>query len=217
MNDWWKMGLAGVTGAGLLAATGGAALPGILGGTGAAGAAGAAGAGATGAGAGAAGVGMLGAGATGGAMAGAGAAAAPGAMSFVTPAITQGGMLAGGSAGGLGAGGMSGTLAGTSLEYGTPAMLAQAEAAAAAAPAPGLLAQAGGYAQTGMKAANTFGSVNRAMGGGQPPMQAPAARPVFQGEQPQISSSMGGMGGGQPAPDQNAVLAAIARRRQRSF
>lgn len=141
-------------------------------------------------------------------------AAAPGAMTFVTPSVTSGGMLGGGSAG---TGGLSGSLAGTTAEYGTPAMLAESSAAAAAVPPPSMLAQAGGYAKTGMKAASTYGTVNRAMGGGQPPMQAPAGRPVFQGEQPQISSSMGGMGGGQPAPDQNAVLAAIARRRQRSF
>jgi hypothetical protein len=140
-------------------------------------------------------------------------AAAPGAMAFVTPSVTSGGML-GGSAG---TGGLSGSLAGTTAEYGTPAMLADSSAAAAAAPPPSMLAQAGGYAKDGMKAASTFSAVNRAMGGGQPPMQAPAGRPVFQGEAPQISSSMGGMGGGQQAPDQNAVLAAIARRRQRGF
>jgi hypothetical protein len=137
-------------------------------------------------------------------------------MTFVTPSVTQGGMLAGaeaGAAGTGGTGGLSGSLAGTSMDYGTPAMLAEANGAAAAAPQPGMFSQAGGYAKNGMKAASNYNTVNRAMGGGQPQHQAPAGRPVFQGEQAPIASSMGG----QPPPNQNAVLAAIARRRQRGF
>jgi len=208
MNDWWKMGLAGVAGAGLLAATGGTALPGILAGDGAAAAgAGAAGAGAAGAGAAAGGAGTTGgilagesAGATGlGMLAPEGAAAAaPGAMAFTTPPVAGGPL--------------SGVLSGTTFDYGTPAMLADANAAAAT-PQPGLLSQVGGYAKTGMKAASAFGSVNKAMGGGQAPQQAPAPRPIFTGEAPQIAGAMG-------APAQtnnNAVLAAIARRRQRGY
>ena len=117
-------------------------------------------------------------------------------MMFTTPSVTGGPL--------------SGVLSGTTLDYGTTAGLAEANTAAAGQ--PGMLAQAGSALKTGMKAANTYGTVNKAMGGGQAPMQAPAGRPVFQGEAPQISSSMGA-----PAPDQNAVLAAIARRRQRGY
>ena len=212
MNDWWKVGLAGAAGAGLMALTGGAAAPGLaglLGGGGAAGAAGAGAAGAAGAaGMGSAGAGMAGAGLLGAETAGAAgtglgmlapegaAAVAPGATAFVTPPVTGGAPL-------------SGMLSGTALDYGTQAMLAESSAGAAAAQ-PGLMAQAGGYAKSGMKAASTYGAVNNAMGGNQPQAQAPMGRPVFQGEAPQISTGMA-----QPARDQNAVLAAIARRRQR--
>jgi len=62
------------------------------------------------------------------------------------------------------------------------------------------------------KAASTYSSVNRAMGGGQPQRQAPAGRPIFTGEAPQIAGGMGA-----PARGNNAVLAAIARRRQRGY
>ncbi len=220
MNDWWKLGLAGVAGAGLLAATGGAALPGLLGANGAAagagaGAAGAAGAGAaTGAAASAAGTAattgsVLGGEALTGSVlfpegvgalgAEAGASAAPGVMAFTTPPVAGGAPL-------------SGSLAGTAFDYGAPGMLADANAAAAAAAPPGLLAKAGGFAKTGMKAAGAYGSVNRAMGGEQAPQQAPMPRPIFQGEAPSIAGGMGA-----PARNNNAVLAAIARRRQRGY
>lgn len=106
---------------------------------------------------------------------------------------------------------MSGSLAGTSFDYGSPAMLAEADAAAAAVPEPGMLAQAGGYAKNGMKAATAYSNVSRAMGAGQQ-QQAPAPRPVFQGEQPSIASGMSA-----PTQNNNAVLAAIARRRARGF
>lgn len=92
---------------------------------------------------------------------------------------------------------------------------------AVAASQPGYAAN--GASLEGLKGGSTLGSAakgmsnyntaNRAMGGGQPQHQAPAPRPVFQGEQAPIASSTGG----QPAPNQNAVLAAIARRRQRGF
>lgn len=222
------MGLAGAAGAGLLAATGGAAaggLGGLFGSTGAAAGAGGTaaatgGAGATAgilgaeaAGAGGASIGMLGADAATGSLLypgtasaasasgfGAGAAAPTAqSMMFTTPSVTGGPL--------------SGALSGTTLDYGTTAGLAEANTAAAGQ--PGMLAQAGSALKTGMKAANTYGTVNKAMGGDQAPMQAPAGRPVFQGEAPQISSSLGDMGG--PAPNQNAVLAAIARRRQRGY
>jgi len=221
MNDWWKMALGGAAGAGLLAMTGGAAAPGLAGLLGTGGAAAGAGAGTAAGTAGATTAGLLGTGAeaataggmlaaegTGAAATGAGsglfgasgAAGAPGIMSFTTPSVT----------GATGFGELSGSLAGTDLAYGSPAALADAGAAAAAVPEPGMLAQAGGYAKTGVKAMGAYNAVNNAAGGNQPQM-APPPRPVFGGEAPQIAPQ------GQAAPNQNAVLAAIARRRQRGY
>jgi len=61
------------------------------------------------------------------------------------------------------------------------------------------------------KAASSYSTVSNAAGGNQPQRQAPAPRPVYQGEQAPIAPQ------GRSAPNQNAVLAAIARRRQRGF
>lgn len=226
MDDWLKWGLGGAAGLGLLALSGGTAAAGLgsllgSGGTAAAGTAGAAagtgaaaGAGATAAGAVGAGAeaatvgGMLAPEATAGAGmfgAGSGAATAPASMMFTTPPVT----------GAAGFGELSGTLAGTDLAYGSTGAIADASAAAAAAPPPSMLAQLGGYAKTGAtmagKGAAAFGAVNQAMGGGQPTRGAPAARPVFQGPAPQIAPQA------PAAQNNNAVLAAIARRRQRGF
>jgi hypothetical protein len=63
------------------------------------------------------------------------------------------------------------------------------------------------------KGVSAYGAVNNAMGGNRPPPMAPAGGPMFQGQ----SAPIAPQGGGQPAPNQNAVLAAIARRRQRGF
>jgi hypothetical protein len=186
MNDWWKLALGGAAGAGLLAATGGLAAPGLFGAGGsAAGAAGTAGA-AAGAGAAEAGT----AAATGGLLAGdaaaAGGAGAAGAgagtMAFVTPPVM-------GAAAPL-----DGVLAGTSFGYGSPAALADA---GATVEAPGLLAQAQGYAGQAGKAASAYGTVSHAMGGGQPQQQAPQGRPVFQGDAAPIApQGMGAPPGG---------------------
>jgi len=54
--------------------------------------------------------------------------------------------------------------------------------------------------------------MSQAMGGGQQQRAPAPSQPLFQGEQPSIA---GGMGAG--APNNNAVLAAIARRRQRGI
>lgn len=56
------------------------------------------------------------------------------------------------------------------------------------APAPGLLAQAKGYAGQAGKAASAYTTVNNAMGGNQPQRQAPQGRPIFQGEAPSIAA-----------------------------
>lgn len=177
MNKWWKMGLLGAAALGATALTGGAAAPmlsGLLGGEGAA-AAGAAGAAESGA---------LGVGAAG--------AAAPGAMAFTTPSIM-----------GAASPGLSGMLAGTTAEYGTPAMLAEASANAAAAPTPGMLAQMGGYAKDAGKALSTYNSVSGAMGGGQGAAPLPPqGQPVFQGAATPITPQgpSGPMMGAQDTP-----------------
>lgn len=182
MNNWWKLALGGAAGAGLLAATGGLAAPALLGADGAA-AAGAAGAGAADAGAAAAGGGLLaGDAAAGGAAAGAGAAGTAGAgagtMAFVTPPVTEGSISAAGILGEAPV--TEGMLPGAYSDV-------AGEQYAMAHPAPGLLAQAQGYAGQAGKAASTYGAVTRAMGGGQPQQQAPHGQPIFQGAAPQIA------------------------------
>jgi hypothetical protein len=107
----------------------------------------------------------------------AGSAAAPGVGMFVTPPV---------AAPWAAAAPLDGVLGGTSMAYGSPAALA--ESTAAAGEAPGMLAQAGGYAKDASKAASAYSSVSGAMGGGQPQQRAPQGRPVFQGEAPQIAA-----------------------------
>lgn len=123
-------------------------------------------------GAGALGAGALGAGALGAGGSAAGLLATPaatGAMAYVTPSLAPS---------------LSGVLSGTAMEYGTPAMLAEAGAAASAAPAPGLLAQAGGYLKDAGKAASAYDAVSGGMGGQQQGMPPPAPRAVFEGQPP---------------------------------
>ncbi len=157
--------------------------------------------------------------------------AAPGAMTFVTPAVTEGmlggaGAGAGGAAGGGLLGGESATAGMSSLDAIAASQpgytAAQGEAAmnAVAASQPGYVAD--GSALANLKTGSTYGSaargaanysrMNQAMGGGQQQRPAPQGQPLFQGEQPSIAGGMGA-----PAQNNNAVLAAIARRRQRGF
>jgi hypothetical protein len=197
MNKWWKAGLLGAGGLGLMALTGGTAAPllGALGGEGVAAGAGAAGAAEAGAlGAGSAGAGMLG-----------GDAAATGALAYTTPSVIPSAL---GSS-------LAGSLAGTSAEYGTPAMLAEASSNAAAAPAPSMLSQMGGYAGQAGKAASTYSAVNGAMGGNAPPQQAPMARPVFQGAQAPITPQgpAGPMMGAQDTPFMRLLMDQRMRQR----
>lgn len=223
MNDWWKMALGGAAGAGLLAATGGTAGLGLFG-TGAAEAAAPAAAAGTAGGtlAGELGTGAIstGAGSTFGGMNAANAlgatlapeggmlAAPTGAGMFVTPPVM-------GAAGPL-----DGALAGTSAGYGSPAALAQA-GAMNTAPAPGLLAQAQGYADQAGKAASAYGTVSHAMGGQPPPQQAPQGRPIFQGDAAPIApqgmgAPQGGMQQGmlaQPDGTAGGMLRNIAQQR----
>ncbi|MEW6022861.1 MAG: hypothetical protein AB1807_12045 [Pseudomonadota bacterium] len=168
-------------------------------------------------------------------------AAVPGAMTFVTPAVTEGGMLAGGGAGAGGGmladgGGATGAAAGTggqatagmssldAIAASQPGYTAaQGEAAmnAVAASQPGYNA-AGGTALENLKAgstmqslgkgAATYGRMSQAMGGGQQQRAPAPGQPLFQGEQPSIAGGMGARGS-----NNNAVLAAIARSRARGI
>jgi hypothetical protein len=200
MNKWWKLALGGAAGAGLLAASGGtlaAPLSGLLGTAGEGAAAGAAATGAAGeAAAGAA------TGAAADASASAAGAALPGA--FVTPPVAPWAPV----------GPLSGVLEGTDMAYGSPAAI---NSMMATTESPGMLAQAGGYAKTAGKAASAYSTVNQAMGGQQmqPAPPPPPPRPYFSGDAPSFAQAAGA--GMQPAPNQNAILAAIARRRQRGF
>jgi hypothetical protein len=213
MNNWWKAGLLGLGGAGLLAASGGtlaAPFAGILGD----------GAAAAGTGATAVGEGAAATGATAGTAAGAGSSAA---TAFVTPPVIGGGAP------------LSGALAGTDLGYGsaasnsllagpassTPLLPSETESLAAlhppmvgaATPPPGLLAQAGHYAGMAGKAATAYSGVNNAMMANQHPMMAPPPRPVFQGDSQPISQPMQGM----LAPPQNAFAQQLLAQRQRGI
>lgn len=150
-------------------------------------------------------------------------------MTFVTPAVTEG-MLGGAGAGAGGAAG-GGLLGGESATAGMSSL------DAIAASQPGYVANGSaldslaasmpnytpnGAALDGLKAGSSFGSaakgaanygrMNQAMGGGQQQRPAPQGQPLFQGEQPSIASGMGASGS-----NNNAVLAAIARRRQRGL
>lgn len=154
-------------------------------------------------------------------------------MTFVTPTVTQGGML--GAAGGTGTAGTTGST-GAGMLGAESATSGMSSLDAIAASQPGYVANgsgleavaasqpgyvANGAALDGLSTGTSFGAagkavsnyntMNKAMGGGQQQRQAPASRPVFQGEQAPISQP------GQPGQNQNAVLAAIARRRQRGF
>lgn len=147
-------------------------------------------------------------------------------MTFVTPAVTEGGMLAGGGAGtGAGMlGGESATAGMSSLDAiaaGQQGYVANgAGLDAVAASQPGYIAD--GSSLANLKAGSTLGSVgkgaanygrmNQAMGGNQQQRPAPQGQPLFQGEQPSIAGGMGASGS-----SNNAVLAAIARRRQRGI
>lgn len=126
----------------------------------------------------------------------------PNAMAFSTPSVTGG------------SGPFSGSLSGTSMDYGTPEMLRGAQAAADAAPQPSWTDQAKGYAKTGMKALATYGAVNNAMGGNRQMQPPPPGRPIFTGEPPPIASSVKR----DPVdPNRHALLAMFARRRQGGF
>ena len=151
-------------------------------------------------------------------------------MTFVTPAVTEGGMLAGaggGAAGGAGAGmlgGESATAGMSSLDAiaaSQPGYVANgAGLDAVSASLPGYVPD--GSALAGLKAGSAYGSaakgaanygrMNQAMGGNQQQRPAPQGQPLFQGEQPSIAGGMGAAGS-----NNNAVLAAIARRRARGI
>lgn len=149
-------------------------------------------------------------------------------MTFVTPAITEGMLAGAGSAGGTGAG--TGLLGGGSATAGMSSL------DAIAASQPGYVANGAGldavsaslpnYTPDGAALANlkvgsalgaagkagaNYNTVNKAMGGEQPQRRAPQGRPIFQGEPAPIAPAAS-------APrNNNAVLAAIARQRQRGF
>lgn len=127
-------------------------------------------------------------------------AAAPeaGAMAYTTPSIFQA-APAGGE--------LSGTLAGTDMAYGSPTALANAPSVAP----PTMMEQLGGYAKQGGKAASTFGTVNRAMGGSQPQRPPPQGRPVFQGAAPPIAQAQPQM-----QPQQNQYALALLEQQKRA-
>jgi hypothetical protein len=103
---------------------------------------------------------------------------------------------------------LAGVLSGTTLDYGSPAALAEANAAAAATPTPGLLAQAGGYAKDAGKAAYAYNAVSGAMGGNAPPRPAPMAQPIFQGQATPIAPQQG-------SPQANQFLQLLQEQKMR--
>ncbi|MDN4061134.1 hypothetical protein QPK31_23220 [Massilia sp. YIM B02769] len=163
----------------------------------------------------------------GGGMLAAEGAAVPGAMTFVTPAVTEGGALAGAGAGAgsaAGAGGAGGGATGV-LGGGEASAPILGEAPVGEGMLPGAYSDVAGekfamankaspmtgYLKSAGKAASTYSTVNKAMGGEQPQRRAPQGRPIFQGEAAPIAPTA------PAASNNNAVLAAIARRRQRGF
>lgn len=157
---------------------------------------------------------MLGATGAGAAGTAGAATAAPGVTAFVTPGVTQGGILAGGESATAGMASLD------AIAASQPGYLANgAGLEAVAASQPGYVAngaalnglKAGSALGSAAKGVSAYGSMNNAMGGNQAPPPGPAARPAFQGQRPPIAPQG-------PAPsNNNAVLAAIARRRQRGI
>jgi hypothetical protein len=138
----------------------------------------------------------------------AGSAAAPGVGMFVTPPV---------AAPWAAAAPLDGVLGGTTMAYGSPAALA--ESSAAAAEAPGMLAQGMGYAKDAGKAASAYNVMNGAFGGNAPRQQAPQGRPIFQGEAAPIAAPA--MAAPQESPlmqsggNAGGMLRAIAQQRLR--